>query len=152
VRHALGRILTQGILFALLGALLVETIATISARTLPSTPTHLIALGIALLMGYAAFVTVALRETVRGIVSSLESITAELEKLVSHTFHDAEALLHLSDSGAARQPAHGVQIPRQLIASSESSILLGDLLAGDHSDSHIPPPLVVSTAGSGESR
>jgi hypothetical protein len=143
---------TQGILFALLGALLVETIATFSARTLPSTPTHLIALGIALLIGYATVVTVALRETVRGIVSSLERITAELEKLVSHTFHDAEALLHLSDSETPSQPAHSVKIPRQLVASSEPGILLGDLLADDQSDSRVPSRLVVSTAGSGESR
>jgi hypothetical protein len=145
VRHALGRMLIQGILFALLGALLTETIAIVSARTLPSAPTHWIALAIALLTGYAAVVTVALGETVRGIVSSLERITEELEKLASHTLHNAEALLHLTDDEASNQPAHSMPVARQPVDSSQPSILLGDLLDEDgSSSSHQPASLVMS--------
>jgi hypothetical protein len=137
--------LIQGLLFGLLGALLVETIAIVSAHTLPSGPTHWIALAIALLMGYAAIVTVALRETVRGIVSSLERITEELEKLASHTLHNAETLLHLTDDEASNQPARSTSIAHQRIVSAEPSILLGDLLVQDGSgSSHQPATHVTS--------
>jgi hypothetical protein len=89
---------------------------------------------------------VALRETVRGIVSSLERITAELEKLASHTLHDAEALLHLTDGDAQSQSAHSsLAVARQPVVSGESSILLGDLLTEDSSNStHHLTPLVIS--------
>jgi hypothetical protein len=137
--------LIQGLLFALLGALFTETIAIISARTLPSAPTHWIALAIGLLMGYAAVVTVALRETVRGIVSSLERITEELEKLASHTLHNAETLLHLTDDEASNQPARSMPVASQSVASSQPSILLGDLLVEDGSSrSHRQADLVLS--------
>jgi hypothetical protein len=145
LRHALGRMLTQGILFALLAALLTETVAIVSARTWPSAPTHWIALLIGLLMGYAAIVTVALLETVRGIVSSLERFTEELEKLASHTLHDAEALLHLSDREVQSQPVPSVTVTRKVMDSGESSIILGDLLTDDiSSSSHRPAALVLS--------
>jgi hypothetical protein len=137
--------LIQGLLFALLGALLTETIAIVSARALPSIPTHWIALAIGLLMGYAAVVTVALRETVRGIVSSLERITEELEKLASHTLHNAETLLHLTDDETSNQPVHSMPVGRQPVDSGQPSILLGDLLVEDgSSSSHRADTLVIS--------
>jgi hypothetical protein len=145
VRHALGRILIQGLIFALLGALLTETIAIVSARALPSAPTHWIALAIGLLTGYAAIITVALLETMRGIVSGLEQITAQLEKLASHTLHDAEALLHVSDGEAPSQGARSVPVAHQPVVSNEPGILLGDLLVEDGSSSyHHPSALVYS--------
>jgi hypothetical protein len=130
VRHALRHMFVEGVLFALLGAFLTETIAIVWTREMPPTPIHWIAVAVALLVGYAAVVTVILRETVRGIVSSLEHITAELERLASHTLHDAEALLHRVDG----PNADGRALPTQVVQAdrtgvpSDAPIILGDLL------------------------
>jgi hypothetical protein len=130
VRHALRLMLVEGVLFALLGAFLTETIAIVWTRAMPPTPVHWIAVAVGLLVGYAAVVTVILREAVRGIVSSLEHITAELERLASHTMHDAEALLHRVDG----PETDGGTPPIQAVATARAGVpgdapmLLGDLL------------------------
>lgn len=129
VRHALRAILTTGLLFALLGAALAETIAIVWTRTLPTLPVHLIALAVALLAGYAAVVTIALRETFHGIVSSLELITREIEKLTSRTLHDAETLIYRADVEAS-QHAHTIPAERHALASAPSSFLVDGMLGG----------------------
>ena len=130
VRHAIRLIFVEGILFALLGAFLTETIAIVWTRAMPPTPIHWIAVAVGLLVGYAAIVTVILRETVRGIVSSLEHITAELERLASHTLHDAEALLHRVDGPDADggTPPTRAAPAGHAVAPSDAPMLLGDLL------------------------
>jgi hypothetical protein len=133
VRHALRHMLVEGVLFALLGGFLTETIAIIWTRTMPPTPVHWIAVAVGLLAGYAAVITVILRETVRGIVASLEHITAELEGLASHTLHDAESLLHRVDGPEATGSTPYTQAVQAGHAyrsgvPSDASILLGDLL------------------------
>jgi hypothetical protein len=130
VRHALRLMLVEGVLFALLGAFLTETSAIVWTRALPPTPVHWIAVVVGLLVGYAAVVTVVLRETVRGIVSSLEHITAELERLASHTLRDAESLLHHMDGPEAdggTPPIRAVSAGRAGVPT-EAPMLLGDLL------------------------
>jgi hypothetical protein len=122
--------LVEGLLFALLGGVLTETIAIVWTRTMPPTPVHWIAVVVALLVGYAAVVTVILRETVRGIVSSLEHITAELEQLASHTLHDAEALLHRvdgPDASGGTPPTRAAAVGHTVVPSN-APMLLGDLL------------------------
>jgi hypothetical protein len=132
VRHALRLMLVEGLLFALLGGFLTETIAIVWTRALPPTPVHWIAVAVALLVGYAAVVTVILRETVRGIVSSLEHITAELERLASHTMHDAESLLHRVDgpeTDRGMPPIRAVAAGRAgAPIDAPMPMLLGDLL------------------------
>lgn len=129
IRHALRAMLTSGLLFALLGAALTETIAIAWTRTLPTLPIHLTALAIALLAGYAAVVTVALRETLHGIVSSLELITREIEKLTSRTLHDAETLIYRTDADAS-QHAQTIPPARRAIASTPSTMLVDGMLGG----------------------
>jgi hypothetical protein len=130
VRHALHLMLLEGVLFALLGGFLTETIAIVWTRAMPPTPVHWIAVAVALLVGYAAVVTVILRETVRGIVSSLEQITAELERLASHTLHDAESLLHRvdgPDADGGTSPTRAAAAGHAVVPS-DAPIILGDLL------------------------
>lgn len=129
MRHALRAILTTGLLFALLGAALTETVAIVWARALPTLPVHLIALAVALLAGYAAVVTIALRETFHGIVSSLELITREIEKLASRTLHDAETLVYRANAETS-QHAHTVSTERHMLAGAPSSTLVDGMLGG----------------------
>lgn len=129
LRHAIRTILTVGLLFAVFGAVLTETIAIVWTRALPSWPVHLIALAAALICGYAAAMTIALRETIHGIVSSLEIITKELERLASRTLHDAETLIHRAEDEVSPRPP--MVTPDQLrLPGALSSRVVDGMLSG----------------------
>lgn len=96
IRYAVGTILLTGLIFVVFGVLLIEAMSIVLTRTLPTIYVHLVAAAIGLLLGYAAAVTVALREVVRGVMGTLERIVTEIEHAGAQLAHSMEAF-----SGAA---------------------------------------------------
>lgn len=113
LRHAVRNILVAGLGFVVVGVILTEAASTLLAHAWPTINVHLVAAVVGLLLGYAAAVTVALRETVRGVLSSLERVVAEFEHAGARLTHDIAELADQpgvrytgrSSTGTAATPA-----------------------------------------------
>lgn len=92
IRYAVGNILLTGLVFVVFGVLLTESMSIVLTRTLPTGYVHIAAAAVGLLLGYAAAVTVALREVVRGVIGSIERIVTEVEHVGAQLAHTVESL------------------------------------------------------------
>ncbi len=109
-KHILGSLerafrlmaLTGFIVFVLVG-LAAEGIGTYLTHDWPpSGATHLAAAALAISFGYAAAVTVAIGEILRGIIKGIELIVAETEQLAQEGLHEAELLAQRGEQEALR--------------------------------------------------
>lgn len=108
IRYAVGTVLLVGLIFVVFGVLLIEAMSIVLTRTLPTPYVHLMAAAIGLLLGYAAAVTVALREVVRGVVGTLERIVTEIEHAGAQLAHSVEAFSS-TPSGNYSDTPHSTQ-------------------------------------------
>ncbi len=100
LRQGVRNILLGWLAFALLGAVVTELMGWYLTRSLPTGPTHVAAVTIALLLGYAAAVTVAFRALLHSLVESVEWVGSELKRLAGRVFHEADTV---TPPAAARQ-------------------------------------------------
>jgi hypothetical protein len=104
IRYAVGTILLTGLIFVVFGVLLIEAMSIVLTRTLPTIYVHLVAAAIGLLLGYAAAVTVALREVVRGVMGTLERIVTEIEHAGTQLAHSVETFSSAASSNYSDTP------------------------------------------------
>jgi hypothetical protein len=128
LRHALRDVLVGWFVFALIGAAATEAIGAYLTRSAPDLSTHIAAVAMALTMGYAAAVTVALRAVIRSLVGSMEWVAGEVERLTGRVVHEAESFVHESGGPSALvpQPAGG----RARGSGSASGGMSGGLIGG----------------------
>lgn len=116
-RHAMKDIALAGVMGFALGAIVTEAVGAILMRAWPTLTVHLAAAAIGLLLGYAAAVTLALRDTIRGVVGTLEHIATEIEHLGSRITHEVEEHTgHTEAGGASSQPAQMAPIAATALA------------------------------------
>lgn len=98
IRYDVGNILLTGLVFLVFGVLLTESMSIVLTRTLPAVNVHIAAAAIGLLFGYAAAVTVALWEVVRGLIGSVERIVTEIEHAGAQLNHSIESFSSASNA------------------------------------------------------
>jgi len=92
-----------GFIVAVLSLLATEAVGSLLTNKFPPDgPTHLAAAAIAVTFGYAAAVTVAIGEILRGIIKGIELIVSETEKLAEEGLHEVEVLAQRGESEALR--------------------------------------------------
>jgi hypothetical protein len=92
-----------GFIVAIIAGLSTEVIGSLLTKEIPpSGPTHLAAAAIAVTFGYAAAVTVAIGEILRGIIRGIELIVAETEHLAQEGLHDLEGIAERGGQDALR--------------------------------------------------
>ncbi len=92
---ALRSMVLAGLIFAVLGAVGTEAVGAYLAQGVPTTGTHIAAIALALVLGYAALLTVAFRALLGGIIHAMEWVVGEVEHLAGGVVRDAESVLHL---------------------------------------------------------
>ncbi len=100
--RAFRRVLLTGFIFAILGAAATEGVAVLLTGALPTIPTHVAAVAVGLLLGYALAATVAFRALLGAIVEAMEWVVERIENLAARVVQDAESVLRLPGGAAAR--------------------------------------------------
>lgn len=94
ILHALRRafiaISVAGISVAVIAAAATEAVAAFLNQSFPTGATHLAAAAMAVAFGYAAAMTVAIVEILKGLVEAIELVVKEAEKLGSEALHEVE--------------------------------------------------------------
>ncbi|HEX6123386.1 MAG TPA: hypothetical protein VFY89_09505 [Ktedonobacterales bacterium] len=94
ILHALRRafiaISVTGLSVAVIAAVATEAVAAFLTQTFPTGATHLAAAAMAVAFGYAAAMTVAIVEILKGLVEAIELIVKEAEKLGGEVIHEVE--------------------------------------------------------------
>ena len=132
LRRAFIVIAITGLVVALIAGAATEVAAAFLTHSFPSGPAHLAAAALAVSFGYAAAMTVAIAEILRGIILAIELVVEESEKLAGEAVHEAEVLarkaeeefVHLGRSAVGDAGAAG-----RGLASLTSGIVGG--IAGD---------------------
>lgn len=110
LRRTLSRTLLDVLVFGLIGILIggaaTEVIGGVLTGAIPTTPTHVAAGVVAVLLGYAMAVTVAFRALLKAIAQSAEWVVDEVERVVGGVVHETESVLHIPED-IARAPAAG---------------------------------------------
>ncbi len=130
LRAALRQIIGAGVLAFVIAALVVEFVGALALRGVPMAETHIVALLLALALGYAVAMSVALRELARTGVKALEFVAEEARRLGIDVMREAEQVArrvegeadlmdHLSSSsdrwsGSVEGVADSVSIPPEL--------------------------------------
>jgi hypothetical protein len=92
-----------GFIVAILAGLSTEVIGSFLTNEVPPTgPTHLAAAAIAITFGYAAAVTVAIGEILRGLIRGIELIVSETEHLAQEGLHEVETFAERGEGEALR--------------------------------------------------
>jgi hypothetical protein len=109
LRRAFIAISIAGLSVAVVAGAATEGIAAFLTKSFPSGPTHLAAAAMAIAFGYAAAMTVAIVEILKGLVEAIELVVKETEKLAAEAVHEAERLggEALRDAGRAGRAALG---------------------------------------------
>lgn len=109
LRRTLSRTVIDILLFGLIGVILggvtTEAISAALTGSFPTTPTHVAAGVIAMLLGYAMALTVAFRALLRGITQSAEWVVGEVERVAGGVVHEAETVLHIPEDIALASQA-----------------------------------------------
>jgi hypothetical protein len=92
LRRAFIAISVAGLSVAVIAAVATEAIAAFLTKSFPEGPTHLAAAAMAVAFGYAAAMTVAIVEILKGLVDAIELIVKEAEKLTGEAVREAEKL------------------------------------------------------------
>jgi hypothetical protein len=90
VGQALRHLIAAVLLAIAVGAVAVEMAGMVATHAWPALPTHVAAIVVALLAGYAAGVTVLFRALLRAIGRSAEWVTNEVEQAARRVLHEAE--------------------------------------------------------------
>lgn len=92
VGRAFGKVLTSFLIFGVVGAGAIEgtSFATLSPHTFGDTLTHITAVAFGLVLGYAAGVTTAVAEAIRGLVDASKEATKEAENVGKAALGDVE--------------------------------------------------------------
>ncbi|HEV8194200.1 MAG TPA: hypothetical protein VGP82_22350 [Ktedonobacterales bacterium] len=91
IRNALGLILLSGAITAVIVAATVEVLGVVVAGTGPTTTTHIVAALLAIPIGYAVAITLAIGELARGMDAAFERMVAEVQGIRTHAAETANA-------------------------------------------------------------
>ncbi|MGH2515511.1 MAG: hypothetical protein ACRDHP_07630, partial [Ktedonobacterales bacterium] len=92
LRRAFIVISITGLVVALIAAIATEVISGVLTHSFPTGSTHLAAAALAVAFGYAAAMTVAIAEILRGMIIAIELLVKESEKLAEEAAKEAEVL------------------------------------------------------------
>lgn len=92
LRRAFIAIAIAGFSVAVIAAAATEALGAFLSKSFPTGPTHLAAAAMALAFGYAAAMTVAIVEILKGLVEAIELVVKETEKLAAEGLREAEKL------------------------------------------------------------
>lgn len=92
--HALRDIILFGLIGLALGVIATEAVGMAMTGTLPARPTHVAAVAVGLLVGYAVAATIAFSALLTGVVHTVEWAMDEVERVASGLAHEAETVLH----------------------------------------------------------
>jgi hypothetical protein len=93
LRRAFIAISVTGLSVAVVAGVATEALASVlTGKFPPGGPTHLAAAAMAIAFGYAAGMTVAIVEILKGLVEAIELVVKETEKLAAEALHEAERL------------------------------------------------------------
>jgi hypothetical protein len=124
LRRAFIAISITGLVVAIVAAGATEVIAGFLTHEFPTGATHLAAAAMAVAFGYAAGMTVAVVEILKGLVEAIELVVKEAEKLGAEALHEAERLgsgaVHEAErfGGAAARDAG--QLGRAAVGDAEA--------------------------------
>jgi hypothetical protein len=93
-----------GLIGVVVGVAATEAVGAALTGSVPTLPTHVAAVAIALLSGYGVAVTVAFSALLTGLVESMEWVVGEVERLAGGVVHEAEAVLHLPERAGPAAP------------------------------------------------
>jgi hypothetical protein len=132
LRHAIfgavRGVVLAGLAFAALGAIGTEAVGAYLAQGVPTTGTHIAAVALALILGYAAALTVAFRALLGGIIHGMEWVVGEIEHLAGGVVRDAESVLHLP--GGERGGRAGTTTATRGAGGRSSGGLTGGVVGG----------------------
>lgn len=131
--QAIRNIVVFGLLLAVLGAAITEAVGAVLTQAVPSLPTHIAAVAVGLLAGYATAVTIAFQALLTGVVQSMEWVVAEVERLVGGAVREAESVLHLPTEREAHASPVAAAAPRGAGASGAGG-LSGGMIGGISDD------------------
>jgi hypothetical protein len=99
IERAIRAMAITGLIVALLVGLGTEATGYLLTHEING-PTHLAAAALAIAFGYAAAVTVAIGEILRGIIKGIEMIVEESEHLAQEGLHEAEVIAQRAEVDA----------------------------------------------------
>jgi hypothetical protein len=103
LEHSVRAVALTGLITGIVMLAAVEGVAYALTRQFPPTgATHLAAVALAVAFAYAAAITVALVEFIRGIIKAIEMIVEESEKLAVAAVREGETLVREGGEEAAR--------------------------------------------------
>jgi hypothetical protein len=148
-----------GIIVALVVGLATEAVGIyFTGYFPPSGATHLAAAALAIAFGYAAAVTVAIGEILRGLIKGIELIVSETEHLADEGLHEIEGLAQRGEGEALRlgRSALGdaASLGRGVIGGAESlEHGITSHLPGHHRDPQVTGqmPATIPTLNPGQS-
>jgi len=136
IRAALGMITLAGAITAVIIAASVEIVGGLVTSTGPSAMTHLIAAMLAIPIGYAVAMTLAVGELARGMDSMFTRITSEVQLVRAHAAQAAEAQF-ISEQQAATPPS---------VPAGTSAMLSGVLQGVEHEQDAMPVQMLQSAS------
>lgn len=127
IRSALGLIVLAGLITAVIVATTVEILGGAMTGTWPTGTTHLIAVLLAIPIGYAVAMTVAISELARGMDASFERIVTEMQGIRARATQAAEVQIASEDRHVAGQ---GIEDIPQVTKSAPPTGLMAGLMEG----------------------
>jgi hypothetical protein len=128
IRQAILYIAIAGVLGAIVGIGATEAIGAALARALPGGSTHIAALVVGLLLGYAAAATATIWALISGIAQTIGTVAVDLERAGERVVHGLESLAEVQ----ARPAGTTVLPPRTLsgVTARARSPLSSGVLVG----------------------
>lgn len=102
MRRAFIAIALTGLIVMVIAAIATEVISAVVNHQPPAGTTHLAAAAIAIAFGYAAAMTVAIAEILRGMIVAIELLVKESEKLAGEALKEGEVIAHKAEDEALR--------------------------------------------------
>jgi hypothetical protein len=128
IGHAVQTVFVQGLVCAVIAAAVTEAIGAYFTRSLPTVPTHVAAVALALALGYAAAVTAAFRALVGSLGASVDWVVYEIEQVAGRVVHEAESVSH--QAGGAPSPSGATLPPPAGTANWSTDGLAGMVIVG----------------------
>jgi hypothetical protein len=160
IQQAILSIAIAAVAGVIVGIVAAEVVAAALTQSAPGWPTHVIALAVGLLLGYAAAASITIWELVVGLAETIRAIGGDLERASERVIHELETLAgvqgHQSD---ANRPAATVEgslalrdqpaMMRGILAVPTVPVTSTPVVSRGSADASAPPGREPTTSGTG---
>jgi hypothetical protein len=143
VRQAILYIALSGVSGAIAGILLTEGIGAALTRSLPGGPTHIAALAVGLLLGYAAAATATIWALVTGLAETIRALAGDVERAGQSVVHELEKLAGVRDHQSEASTVAPI-VAGSVVTPSQPAVMSGLIVAASPA---LPPVVANSTQG-----